>query len=237
MANAIAIVGQSGSGKSSSVMPDAEISVIGLDPKETFIINIKDKPLPMRGWKKMYIPIPVGAPPTTGNYFASTDAQAIIKVMLYIGANRPDIRNIVVDDSQYIMSEEFMVNALKAGYDKFNKMAKNMYDVINTGLSLPADRNFFLLTHSEENDGMTDIKTLGKMLSDKVNLAGLFTVVLYTNVKSNMQGTTYSFITNQHIDDRGIHVMAKSPRGMFTEKLIPNDLGFVLKQVEEYNNG
>lgn len=75
-----------------------------------------------------------------------------------------------------------------------------------------------------------------KMLSDKVNLAGLFTIVLYTNVKTNMQGTTYSFVTNQYIDDRGIYVMAKSPGGMFDEKLIPNDMGFVLQKVEEYNN-
>jgi hypothetical protein len=98
MANAIAIVGDTGTGKSSSIMPDPEISVIGLDPKETFIINIKDKPLPMRGYKKHYIAIPVGAPPTVGNYFASTDAQAIIKVMGFIGQNRPDIKNIVLDD-------------------------------------------------------------------------------------------------------------------------------------------
>lgn len=135
------------------------------------------------------------------------------------------------------MSEEFMANALKAGYDKFNKMAKNMYDVISTGLSLPREKNFILLTHSEESEGKTDIKTLGKMLSDKVNLAGLFTVVLYTNVKTNSQSSTYSFITNQHIDERGTYIMAKSPRGMFPEKLIPNDMGYVLKQIEEYNQG
>lgn len=112
-----------------------------------------------------------------------------------------------------------------------------MYDVINTGLSLPNDMNFILLTHSEENEGKTDIKTLGKMLSDKVNLAGLFTVVLYTNVKTTLSGSVYTFITNQSIDDRGIYVMAKSPKGMFTEKHIPNDLGYVLQQIEEYNNG
>ena len=190
----------------------------------------------MRGYKRHYFAIPVGAPPTVGNYYASTDAQAIIKVMNFVGQNRPDIKNIVLDDGQYLMSEEFMANALKAGYDKFNKMAKNMYDVINAGINLPADKNFILLTHSEENEGKTDIKTLGKMLSDKVNLAGLFTVVLYTNVKTNLQGSTYSFITNQHIDDRGTYVMAKSPRGMFEEKLIPNDMGFVLAKIEEYNN-
>lgn len=236
MANAVAIVGDTGTGKTSSVMPDKDINVKGLDPKETFIINIKDKPLPMRGWLSLYIPIPTGEPPTKGNYFASTDAQAIIKVLNFIGANRSDIKNVVLDDGQYLMSEEFMANALKSGYDKFNRMAKNMYDVINTGLNLPKEKNFILITHSEENDGKTDIKTLGKMLSDKVNLAGLFTVVLYTNVKTTMQGSTYSFVTNQYIDDRGIHVMAKSPRGMFEERLIPNDLGHVLDKIDEYNN-
>ena len=74
-----------------------------------------------------------------------------------------------------------------------------------------------------------------KMLSDKVNLAGLFTIVLYTNVKTNMQGTHYSFVTNQYQDERNILVMAKSPRGMFEEKLIPNGMGYVLEKIEEYN--
>jgi hypothetical protein len=30
--------------------------------------------------------------------------------------------------------------------------------------------------------------------------------------------------------------MAKSPVGMFEEKLIPNDMGFVLEQINKYNN-
>lgn len=76
-----------------------------------------------------------------------------------------------------------------------------------------------------------------KMLSDKVNLAGLFTVVIYTNVKTTMAGSEYSFITNQMINDRGIYVMAKSPRGMFEDKTIQNDLGLVLEKITEYNNG
>ena len=75
------------------------------------------------------------------------------------------------------------------------------------------------------------------MLDDKVNLAGLFTVVLYTTTKTTMQGTKYFFITNKHIDERGIHIMAKSPVGMFTEKLIPNDMGFVIDEINKYNNG
>lgn len=237
MSVAIAVVGLSGSGKSSSMMQNPEIGHIGLNPSETFIINVKDKPLPFRGWKKLYTPVPIGAPPTTGNYFAATDGQTIVKVINYIGTNRPDIKNIVVEDMQYIMSQEFMDNALKTGYEKFSKMAKNVYDVINAGIMLPEDRNFIILTHSEEVDGKTELKTLGRLLSEKVNLAGLFTVVLYTTVKTTLQGTTYNFATNQLINDYGIQVTAKSPMGMFADKLIPNDLGFVLQQINEYNNG
>lgn len=237
MANAVAIVGESGTGKSTSIAPAPDINIIGLNPQETFIINIKDKPLPFKGWKKMYQAIDMTKPPTEGNYFASTDAQSIIKVMQFIGTSRPDIKNIVIDDSQYVMSQEFMDNALKSGYDKFNKMGKNMFDIINAGITLPEDKTFFLLTHSEENEGRTSIKTLGKLLDDKVNLAGLFTVVLYTYVKTTISGSTYQFVTNQHIDDRGVTLMAKSPRGMFTEKLIPNDLGFVLQEMHKYYEG
>lgn len=116
-------------------------------------------------------------------------------------------------------------------------MAKNMYDIINTGISMKNSFNFIMITHNDEEEGKTKIKTLGRMLDDKVNLAGLFTVVLYTTTKTTQQGTSYNFITNKYIDDRGIHVMAKSPVGMFNEILIPNDMGYVLQKVEEYNKG
>jgi ABC-type phosphate/phosphonate transport system ATPase subunit len=46
MSNLIAIVGSSGSGKSTSIRT--------LDPKETFIINIASKPLPFKGWRSKY---------------------------------------------------------------------------------------------------------------------------------------------------------------------------------------
>lgn len=237
MANAITVVGDSGSGKSSSIGQIPELGIKGLTPSETFIINVKGKPLPLKGWKTKYIPIDISSPPTEGNYLATTDSALIIKTLQFISANRPDIKNVVLDDGQYVMSEEFMANALKAGYDKFNRMAKNMYDIINVGINMREEINFILLMHDDEEDGKKKIKTLGKMLDDKVNLAGLFTVVLYTTTKTNLQGTTYHFVTNKHIDDRGIHIPAKSPVGMFEEKLIPNDMGTVLEVIEEYNKG
>ncbi len=110
MANAIAIVGDTGTGKTSSIMPNEAAGIIGLDPAETFIFNVKGKPLPLRGWKSKY-----DDTPGTGNYLASTDHSLIIRVMQQVAANRPEIKNIVLDDGQYLMSEEFMQNALKSG--------------------------------------------------------------------------------------------------------------------------
>lgn len=118
MSQSIAVVGESGSGKSSSIAQVPELGIIGLNPEETFIINVKGKPLPMRGWKSKYTPVPniTSGPPVTGNYLSTTDTGVIIKVMQFINANRPEIKHLILDDGQYVMSEEFMANALKSGW-------------------------------------------------------------------------------------------------------------------------
>lgn len=239
MANAVAIVTESGFGKTTSAGNIPELGIKGLDPKETFFINVKGKPLPFRGWKKFYIPVDITAgPPKEGNYLASSNAQDITKVMNYINQNRPDIKNIVLDDFQYIMSEEFMANALKSGFDKFNKLAKNAYDVINTGVGMREDMNFIILTHSEVKENGFDtsykIKTIGKMLDQKVTLEGLFTIVLYgKQVWDDKEKTVAKhFVTNY--DGQ---YPAKSPVGMFKDVYIPNDLGLVIESINKYNNG
>ena len=238
MANAIAIIGNSGSGKSTSIGQIPELGITGLDPKETFIINTKGKPLPFQGWKKSYKEIDINKPPQEGNYLATTDPVLIIKTLQYINTNRLDIKNVVLDDFIYIMSESFMQKALQGGFEKFNILAKNAYDVINTGINMRHEVNFVLMTHDDEDNGKAKMKFLGKMLEDKVNPIGMFTTVLFTTSKTSLQGvTSYHFITNQHIDERGILIPAKSPIGMFKDKLIPNDMGSVLKIVEDYYNG
>ena len=239
MANAVAVVTESGFGKTTSMGQIPELGIKGLDPKETFLINVKNKPLPFRGWKNLYTPVDISkGPPKEGNYFGSCNPYDIVKVMQYVSANRPDIKNLVVDDYQYVMSEEFMVNALKAGFDKFNKLAKNAYDIINTGISGREDLNFFLLTHSEviENGFQTSykMKTIGKMLDSKVTLEGLFTIVLYGKQTwdDKEKKVTKQFVTN--FDGQ---FPAKSPVGMFKDTYILNDLGAVAKALHDYNHG
>lgn len=230
MAKGCLILGPSGSGKSTAIGGTPELNIKGLNPKETMIINVKGKPLPFRGWSKDYTTF-TGK---EGNYFASTDFPTIIAILKGVSDSRPDIKNIVLDDAQYLMAEYFMSKALIKGYDKFTELAKYTYDVLNTGLGLRNDLHFIVIAHSEDTkDNSYKMKTIGKMLDEKVTLEGLFTIVLYADqiVKDNGNTVEKRFVTN--FDGQ---YPAKSPVGMFKEVYIPNDLGFVVKEIDKYYN-
>lgn len=232
MAVDICIAGESGTGKSTSLGNIPELGIKGLDPAQTAIINIMNKPLPFRGSKQSYGKLISQG----GNYAASTDAGTIVKIIETL-AGRQDIKYVIVDDSQYIMANEFMNSALEKGYTKFASIGKNMYDVIMAGKRLLRnDQYFILMTHSEVDNGTYKLKTIGKMLDEKVNLAGLFTVVLYTKVNINTETgkSEFRFVTNRSIDTNGVTIPAKSPVGMFKELEIPNDLSVVVDSVTEY---
>ena len=226
MSEIIAIVGQTGTGKSTSVET--------LDSKETVIIGIIDKPLPFRGWKQKY----TSGIQQGGNFLVSHDSAQIVKVLHYISDSRPEIKQVVMDDFQYIMSTEFMNRANEQGWQKFTNIAKHVWDVINAAKSLREDLKVVFLTHDEiitENfQPKRKIKTIGKLLDDKVTLEGLFTVVLFTDVQKNKEknGLKYSFITQNDGT-----TTAKSPRGMFATFNIPNDLADVIKKINAYYEG
>lgn len=164
MANAVIVVGDTGCGKTTSLMGNEQIGIKGLDPAKTFLINVKDKPLPLKGWKKKYVPVDLNSPPDKGNYLATSDPQLIVKTIKYVGNNRKDIENIVLDDFQYILAQQFMNKALESGYQKFNILAKNGFDVLDAGITLPNSKNFIVLTHDDEEEGKAKIKLLGEHL-------------------------------------------------------------------------
>ena len=235
MSNAIAIVGDTSSGKSTSYLPNPALNIVGLDPAKTFLINIKDKPLPSKGFHRLYRHFDPTQPPVEGNYLATIDHNLIIKTINFIGTNRPDIENILVDDFQYVMSDMFMAKALQGGFEKFSQIGKAAYDILNAGINLPANKNFIILSHDDEENGKAKLRTIGKLLDEKVNPLGLFTTVLFASYKVAPSGqVSYNFITNKHVDLRGILIPAKSPYGMFDEIIIPNDLGYVIQKSVEY---
>lgn len=216
MANTALILGESGTGKSTSLR--------NLNPKETFIINVLNKPLPFKGYKNVYKMVtPDGK---EGNYYASNVYDRIRLVINKINNARPDIKTLIIDDFQYLMANEFMRRALEKGYDKFSEIGKNAYDLLEMLPKLREDLDVFILTHSECNEsGKMKIKTIGRMLDEKITIEGMYTMVLQTEL---MDGN-YSFITQG--DARHI---AKTPMGMFENKKIPNDLAFVKEQMNHY---
>jgi RNase adaptor protein for sRNA GlmZ degradation len=218
MSNTSLIIGESGTGKSTSIR--------NLEPSETFIINVLNKPLPFRGYKKHYTRVsPDGM---TGNYYASDVYEHIELVIKKINAKRPEIKTLILDDFQYLMANEFMNRALERGYDKFSEIGKHAHDLLKMLPTLRDDLDVFILTHSESNEqGKMKIKTIGKMLDEKITIEGMYAMVLQTEL---MNGT-YNFITQG--DARHI---AKSPMGMFEERNIPNDLAFVKQKMSSYYN-
>jgi hypothetical protein len=229
--SSIAIVGESGTGKSSSYGQIPEIGIEGLNPKETVVINVtQDKDLPFRGWKKSYS----GKLSEGGNYVQTSDASQIAAAIKYISDNRPDIQNIVVDDSQYIMSFEFMNRAKENGYGKFSDLGVNISKVLAAARNTRPDLKCYFLWHPEkDNLGAMKMKTVGTMVDSYLTLEGLFTVILYSKVsKSADNKIQYNFVTNN--DGQ---YPAKSPVGMFKDLYISNDLGLVSKTIDEFNNG
>lgn len=126
-----------------------------------------------------------------------------------------------------------MKDAKVTGYQKFTDLAQETYDLITRGTSLPDKFNFIVLTHSEDtNDGSLKMKTIGKMLDEKVTLEGLFTYVLYCDLilDEKTKENRRVFITNN--DGK---YPSKTPVGCFKDVYIPNDLGIVIETIEEYN--
>ena len=96
MSKAIAICGLPGSGKTTSVFPSTELGIIGLDPEKTFFISVQKTELPMRGWKKKFIPFTKDNP--DGN-FVKTDQISVIKGLVkYISETRTDLKYLIIDD-------------------------------------------------------------------------------------------------------------------------------------------
>ena len=105
MGQGILIVGPSGSGKSTSLEH--------LEPKETFIINVKNKPLPFKGWKASYLPFNKDNP--NGNYIGTDDPSTMLKIMQHVSDKMPNIKQLIVEDYQYMSANEYMNRAKESG--------------------------------------------------------------------------------------------------------------------------
>ncbi len=211
MSNLIVILGESGTGKSTSMR--------NLNPKETFIINVLSKPLPFKGYKKNYSF-------EKKNYFESDKTGEIITYLNAINERRPDIKTVIIDDYSFLMNNEFMRRAREKGYDKFTEMGCNAFEIMEFCKKQRPDLYCYIMCHTEKDHaGIIKPKTVGKMTGDYVGIAERVAIVFHTQVVDRQ----YKFLT-QH---DGISV-AKTPQGMFDEMHIDNDLQAIRAIIDDY---
>ena len=199
------------------------------------------KPLPFRGWKKKYVLLDIQKDEkgkiksVSGNYYVSSNWEKIINILKIINKLMPHIKAVVLDDMQYILSYEFVDRATEVGYTKFSELAQHLMEILRYAETMRDDCTMCFLTHSEnvgtEIDPKYVIKTVGKLLAEKVTLEGLFTYIFCTKVEEGDDGKMeYKLITNNDCK-----CLAKTPMGMFEDLEIDNDLNEILNVIKEYN--
>ena len=215
----IGIVGETGTGKSTAIKH--------LNPEETYIINVAKKELPFKGSEKLYST-------KNKNYKEVDNPVEVTRLLKTLSEKAKHIKNIVIEDSNYLMGFRMVDKATEVGYTKFSVMAKDMVDMFRTARRLRDDLVIFYFSHPEtiEDSGEIigyKIKTAGKLIDNQVLLEGLLTVCLYTDVEDTKDGANYSFLTNRYRKRP-----AKSPDGMFDKIKIPNNLQLVKDAIVEY---
>lgn len=179
MAHSVLVVAESGSGKSTSGR--------NLNPKETFWINVANKPLPFKGWKNMYIPV-TKEDPTGGNLSKASSPMSIMMMLDIIDKQMPHIKNIVLDDWQYMSAFEFFDRADEKGYEKFTDIGKGLVQVAKKPIGMRDDLTIFFLTHVEENQDQRGkrkqkAKTIGELFACVLSNCGNILKLITTNYR------------------------------------------------------
>lgn len=224
MSNFAIILGDTGSGKSTSIK--------SLDPKETVIINVLGKRLPFKGSNSMYNA-------ENKNLFVMSDYNSVLSMLDAINKNASHVKNVVLDDSTYIMRTEFFDRSKEKGFDKYSELADHFRKIIAKCGSLRNDINVFMLLHIEnvESDGsLVGYKSasVGKLLDKMYNPLESVAVTLFAQPKYDDKGVpTYGFYTHK-MKVGGVELPCKTPEGMFEDDFIPNDLQAVVNAMNEY---
>ena len=209
MSIATMIVGESGTGKSTSLR--------NFDPTKTLLIQSIRKPLPFRasGWK---VKISLKS---EGNIIQTDDADKIEASMRH---STQEI--IIIDDFQYVLANEYMRRSDERGFEKFTEIGRHAWNIMRAASELADSRRVYILAHNATDEsGRTKMKTIGKMLDEKITPEGMFTIVLRTAVRDGQ----YLFATQNNGSDT-----TKSPMGLFDEAFIDNDLAEVDSALCDY---
>ena len=194
----VLLIGKSGSGKSASLR--------NFKKEEVAIANVLGKPLPFKS--------NLDAPKVD-------DYNIILKAI-----QNTDKKVIVIDDANYLITNEFMNKSSVKGFDKYNEMGNNFFNLINGIKNIEGGKTVYLIMHEDTDDeGNVKPKTIGKLLDDKVNIQGMFTICL----RSMFDNGNYIFRLKTNGQD-----CVKTPIGLFEEEQMENDLKLVDEKIREY---
>ena len=194
----VLLIGKSGSGKSASLR--------NFKKEEIAIANVLGKPLPFKS--------DLDAPKVD-------DYNIILKAI-----QNTDKKVIVIDDANYLITNEFMNKSSVKGFDKYNEMGNNFFNLINGIKNIEGGKTVYLIMHEDTDDeGNVKPKTIGKLLDDKVNIQGMFTICL----RSMFDNGNYIFRLKTNGQD-----CVKTPIGLFNEEQMENDLKLVDEKIREY---
>ena len=216
----VLILGDSGSGKTTSIR--------NVNPLECMIIQAVKKPLSFPNNSEFK---PWDNPTKTGSIVVTDNSQAICRIIKAAPLHGKNI--IIIDDFQYTMSNEFMRRVLdqekgNAAFAKYNEIAKNAWDIAMAAMNAPDYVRIYIMSHTQIDEaGKTKVKTIGKLLDEKITLEGLFTIVM-RSMRINGQ---YKFSTQTNGMDT-----VKTPMGLFDSEQIDNDLNEIDKTIQQYYN-
>ena len=196
----VLILGYSGSGKTRSIKL--------MNPETTGVFLVEKPRLPFREPFKVV---------------KNASYQQIMTAL-----KNPTMKSYVIDDSQYLLVNEFFDKANEKGYEKFTQIALNFRNLIHwVNVGCPDDVIVYFLHHIQTDDltGRVKAKTIGKMLDEKLTVEGCFDVVMMT--EHNQDGWWFRTHT-------GGNDPVKTPEDMFKDDLIPNDLAMVDNAIREY---
>lgn len=214
MSKLICVMGESGSGKTTSMRT--------LNPKTTYYIDSDGKGLAWKGWRKQYNA-------EAKNYIVSRDIPSITRLIVNISEKKPETKTIVVDTLNTCMVDKEVKGMKETGYGKWIDLTQFVWDCIETAGKQREDLTIIFVMHSEtiRDDfgySFTRVKTNGRKL-EKLVPESLFGTVLLAKKTDDAR---YVFETQSK------NSTAKSPMGAFETFEIDNDMAAVLKALEDF---
>jgi hypothetical protein len=223
MSRTILIIGDSGSGKSTSLR--------NLDPATTFIVKPNTKPLPFKGAKAMYSA-------ENKNVARINSFPVLTNFLGKINKDQEHIKTVIIEDISHFFTSKVMADSKKKGFDKWDELGVQTYNAFLAGeqdMLFRDDLTIVLIGHvdvSEDSNGVSrnTLYTPGKILERKVKIPSYVTYQFYADVDMQEGKPHYYFLTNNDGSGRE----CKTPMDMFEDLKVDNDLAQILETIDNY---